>query len=139
VTGVQTCALPISKPIPNSQSFQTYAPVASPGCAAAAGQTRGLVLRYRGALIVANYVAGALRDDQGFAGLDPTNTEKWVTFNHGRTGAAVIPTPLSRVDRSDNRGCMSQNGADWMARRGHDFADILRFYYGDDIAISPLG
>ncbi|MEZ4293852.1 MAG: SpoIID/LytB domain-containing protein [Polyangiaceae bacterium] len=123
------------KPLPNSQSFQTYAAVASPACAAATAETRGLLLRYQGALIVANYVAGArLRDDGLFAD-DPTKTEKWVTYNRGRWGTNVVPTPLSRVDRKDNRGCMSQNGADWMARRGHTFVTILRFYYGEDAAI----
>lgn len=124
-----------AKPIPNSQSFQTYAAVASPGCAAAAGQTRGVVLRYRGGLIIANYVAGArLRDDGMFLD-DPTRTEKWVTYNRGRAGAQVVPTSLSRVDRPDNRGCMSQNGSDWMARRGLGFVAILRFYYGEDVFI----
>lgn len=126
------------KPIPNSQSFQTYAPSPSPACSSATSQTRGLVMRYRGALLIANYVAGARFDDAGQPTSDPTRTEKWVTYNRGRTGTLVIPTPLSRTDRTDNRGCMSQNGADFMARRGHDFATILRFYYGDDVWISPL-
>lgn len=121
------------KPIPNSQAFQAYAAVASPACSAATVQTRGLVLRWAGKLIVANYVAGARLTADGTLGDDPTRTEKWVTYNRGRMGPQVIPTPLSRVDRSDNRGCMSQNGADWMARRGVDFAGILRFYYGDDV------
>ncbi|MBK8251532.1 MAG: hypothetical protein IPK82_02545 [Polyangiaceae bacterium] len=123
------------KPIPNSQEFQAYAPVASAACAEATRQTRGLVLRYQGQLIVANYVAGARLRDDGTPGDDPTRTEKWVTYNGDRFGPQVIPTPLSRTDRSDNRGCMSQNGADWMARRGFDFVRILRFYYGQDAAI----
>ncbi len=124
------------KPIPNSQSFQTYAPVASPACTAATAQTRGLLLRHGGALVVASYVAGAHLDDAGLAASDPSRTEKWVTYNHGRTGTLVVKTPLLRTDRADNRGCMSQNGADWMARRGHDFVAILRFYYGDDVWIT---
>jgi len=124
-----------AKPLPNSEGFQTYAATASPGCLAAAGQTRGVVLRWGGALIVANYVAGARLKEDGTLGDDPTRTEKWVTNNRGRTGMQVLPTPLSRVDRADNRGCMSQNGSDWMARRGLDFAAILRFYYGDDVWI----
>lgn len=123
------------KPIPNSQEFQAYAPVASAACGEATRQTRGLVLRYQGRLMVANYVAGARLRDDGTPGDDPTRTEKWVTYNGDRFGSQVIPTPLSRVDRSDNRGCMSQNGADWMARRGFDFVRILRFYYGQDAAI----
>lgn len=122
-----------ARPLPNSQEFQTYASVASPGCAAAAGQTRRLVMRWSGSLLIANYVAGARLKDDGFTGDDPTRTEKWVTYNRGRVGPRVIPTALSRVDRADNRGCMSQNGADWMARRGFDFVAILRFYYGDDV------
>jgi hypothetical protein len=124
-----------AKPLPNSQEFQTYAAVASPGCLAATGQTRGLVLRFGGALIVANYVAGGRLKDDGTVLDDPTRTEKWVTYNRGRIGTQVVPTPLSRVDRSDNRGCMSQNGSDWMARRGLDFSAILRFYFGDDVWI----
>lgn len=124
-----------AKPIPNSQAFQTYAPVASPACAAAGARTRGLVLRYQGTLIIANYVAGArLREDGAFLD-DPTRTEKWVTYNRGRAGPQVLPTALSRPDRADNRGCMSQNGSNWMARRGHGFATILRFYYGEDVFI----
>lgn len=126
------------KPIPNSESFQTYAASPSPACSSATMQTRGLVMRYRGALLIANYVAGARFDDAGLPTSDPTRTEKWVTYNQGRTGTLVIPTPLSRTDRADNRGCMSQNGADFMARRGHDFVTILRFYYGDDVWITPL-
>lgn len=123
------------KPIPNSQSFQTYAEVATQACSAATIQTRGVVLRYRGMLIVANYVAGARFNPDGSFLDDPTRTEKWVTYNRGRAGPAVIPTPLSRIDRTDNRGCLSQNGSDWMARRGHDFTSILRFYYGEDVLI----
>lgn len=124
------------KPIPNSQSFQTYAAVATPACSAATAQTRGLVLRFGGALVVASYVAGARLDDAGAVSSDPTHTEKWVTYNHGRAGAGVQKTPLLNTDRADNRGCMSQNGADWMARRGHDFVTILRFYYGEDVWIT---
>jgi peptidoglycan hydrolase-like amidase len=124
-----------ARPLPNSQEFQTYAAVASSGCVAATAQTRGLVLRYHGALIVANYVAGARLNADGTPGEDATRTERWVTYNRGRIGPFVSPTPLSRVDRADNRGCMSQNGADWMARRGHDFGAILRFYYGEDVFI----
>ncbi len=122
-------------PLPNSQEFQTYAAIASPACTAATSQTRGLVLRWGGALIVANYVAGAHLKEDGSLGDDATRTEKWVTYNRGRTGTQVIPTPLSRVDRKDNRGCLSQNGSDWMARRGLPFGAILRFYYGDDVWI----
>lgn len=124
-------------PIVNSQKFQVFAKTALPTCVAAVEATRGMVANWQGRLIIANYVAGAIWKD-GAPGPDPTRTEKWVTYNEGLTGKSVKPTRLSSVQRSDNRGCMSQNGADWLARAGRSFADILRFFYGADLEITGL-
>ncbi|HRI65774.1 MAG TPA: SpoIID/LytB domain-containing protein, partial [Polyangium sp.] len=123
-----------SSPVPNSQKFQVYSRGAFPQCIAAVEATRGEVGRYEGRLIIANYVAGAIWSN-GRPGNDPTNTEKWVTYNMGRTGKSVLPTKLSHTGRSDNRGCMSQNGADALARTGRTYKDILRFFYGNDLEI----
>lgn len=125
-------------PVPNSQKFQVYSRSAFPQCIAAVEATRGEVARYEGRLIIANYVAGALWTN-GRPGNDPTNTEKWVTYNEGRSGKAVSPTKLSLTSRSDNRGCMSQNGADWLARNGRSYHEILRFFYGADIELGTKG
>ena len=125
-------------PLVNSQSFQTYATVANAASATATRATAGMVAEYDGALVQANYVAGALLDAQGNASDDPTNTERWVTYNEGLTGSDVRPTPLSGR-RSDNRGCMSQNGADWLSRHGYNAARILRYYYGADLKITGGG
>lgn len=121
-------------PIPNSQKFQVYSRGAFPQCITAVEATRGEVARYQGRLVIANYVAGAIWTN-GRPGKDPTNTERWVTYNMGRTGKSVLPTKLSHTGRSDNRGCMSQNGADALARSGRNYQDILRFFYGADLEL----
>lgn len=124
-----------TRPLVNSQSFQTYAPVANAASSAATRATAGMVAEYDGALVQANYVAGALLDADGNPGDDPTNTERWVTYNDGLIGDEVRPTPLSGR-RKDNRGCMSQNGADWLSRHGYSAAQILRYYYGADLHLT---
>lgn len=123
--------------IPNSQKFQVFAREALPQCVAAVEATRGEVARYEGSLIIANYVAGALWSNGRPSPNDPTNTEKWVTYNEGRTGKSVLPTKLSHTARADNRGCMSQNGADALARAGagRNYRDILRYFYGADVDV----
>jgi hypothetical protein len=123
------------KPVPNGEHFQVYKPTASPRAATATAETAGLVCRYQGELTICNYVAGAFWTAEGQPGKDPTHTEKWVTYNEGKTGAAVQPSPISHTGRPDNRGCMSQNGADWLARHGRDHLAILRYFYGADLAI----
>jgi Stage II sporulation protein len=125
-------------PLVNSQKFQVFAKKASPQCVDAVNATRGMVAKHGGRLIIANYVAGAIWSN-GVPGADPTKTEKWVTYNDGKRGALVSPTKLSSVKRADNRGCMSQNGADWLARNGKTFEAILRFFYGADLEISSNG
>jgi hypothetical protein len=123
-------------PLLNSTRFQTYSrskPAA--GCADAARRVRGIVIRHRGRLIFANYVAGAFRRADGSLGQDPTNTEKWVTYNVGRSGSDVVPTKLALTTHPGNRGCMSQNGAQWLAARGYNHGTILRYFYGEDIEL----
>jgi hypothetical protein len=123
-----------TNPIVNSQKFQVFVKKALPQCVDAVNATRGMVAKYGGRLIIANYVAGSIWKD-GKPGSDPTNTEKWVTYNEGRTGPSVQPTRLSSMKRPDNRGCMSQNGADWLGRNGRSYIFILRYFYGADIEI----
>ncbi len=124
-----------TSPIENTERFQTYAMKATARAREATAVTRGIVGRYRGEMIIANYVAGAHRNEDGSLGPDPTRTERFVTYNEGRTGDAVRPSKLASPARSDNRGCKSQNGADWLARHGRDYRAILRFYYGADLEI----
>lgn len=127
-----------ANPIPNSNRFQVYVHTPSKQAVEATSDTAGLVCRYMGELIICNFVAGALWTKEGKPGQDPTETEKWVTYNEGRTGPDVRPSPISLPTRKDNRGCMSQNGSDWLARHGRDYGAILRYFYGADLAIEPL-
>jgi len=106
-------------------------------------RTRGVVLAYADVPIAAFYVAGAKPSDRetcvAVAGDDdPTNTERWVTYNEGRAGNEVEQTPLGWVDPSNvrNRGCMSQWGSRCLEERGDSFATIARFYYGADIVLA---
>jgi hypothetical protein len=130
--------------IGDGQSDQVYTCGRAPGPAhvAAARATSGIVLQYPEAdatQVAAFYVAGALQDGPPCRGgtSDPTNTERYVTYNEGQSGGDVIQTTLGLVDPANlaNRGCMSQNGSDCLADAGYDVRAILRFYYGDDIAI----
>ncbi len=114
---------------------------------AAVRATSGLVLRYGQTQVAGFYVAGAKwsppmcsSDSAGngrLADLDPTNTERYVTYNAGRSGHDVVQTSLGFVDPRNraNRGCKSQNGAACLARDGWRYDEIVRFYYGDDIEI----
>lgn len=122
-------------PIINSEKFQTYAKSAFKTCIHAVETTRGVVARYQERLIVGNYVAGALWTN-GAPGADAANTERFVTYNEGRRGKFVKPTKLADTRRSDNRGCMSQNCANWLAGQGRRHPEILRYFYGADLEIS---
>lgn len=121
-------------PIDNSQKFQVFAKSAFKTCISAVEATRGMVARYQKRLIVANYVAGAIWTN-GAPGADTTKTERFVTYNEGKKGTFVTPTKLADTKRPDNRGCMSQNAANWLAKRGSKYPAILRHFYGADLEL----
>jgi hypothetical protein len=106
---------------------------------AAVAATSGQVLMYDGVVIAAFFVAGALQSPPSCTGgtSDPTSTEQWVTYNWGNMGASVVQTPLGWVSPANdyNRGCLSQNGSHCLSDAGWTYDDILRFYYGMDIAL----
>jgi hypothetical protein len=103
----------------------------------AVAETSGEVLQYMGTQVAAFYVAGALQEPPGCigGGSDPTATERYVTYNEGRSGADITQTTLGFVSPGNfaNRGCMSQNGSHCLAELGRESDEILRFYYGEDI------
>ncbi|MBI5499045.1 MAG: VCBS repeat-containing protein [Deltaproteobacteria bacterium] len=105
-------------------------------------ETAGQVLMYRDIVVCAFFVAGANPGDRGscvaVAGdSDPTNTERYVTYNEGLSGSAVHQTTLGWVSPTNyrNRGCLSQWGSRCLDEAGTGYADILRFYYGADIVL----
>jgi hypothetical protein len=131
------------KPVPNGESFQVCARVAFPHCQKAAASTSGGLVLHRGRVVLTSYVAGALWPSgkvpspaAARSAPDPTGTEKWVTYNDGHVGRSVVPSPIASLSSPDNRGCMSQNGAVALAKLGHSWAQILRFFYGADATFS---
>jgi hypothetical protein len=126
------------KPVVNGESFQAYAASANPGCIEAAKATRGMVARYQGELIVGNYVAGALVRSDGSLGKDWSHTEVFVTYNEGKSGDQVSPAPkpIALPSRPDNRGCMGQNRAHWLADSGYFADEILRYFFGADMELN---
>jgi hypothetical protein len=115
-------------------------------------ETQGVYLMSHDTLTYGFYVAGDSTPDAECVGNSGT-TEKWITYNEGRTGTDVIQTKLGwrhspgDVGYGQNRGCFSQWGSVCLEAKGRDWKDILRFYYGDDIeivqaqadCIEPLG
>ncbi len=101
--------------------------------------TSGQVLQYMGTTIAAFFVAGAYQSPPGCSGgtNDPTGTEGDVTYNEGLSGSNITQSPLGWVNpgNKENRGCMSQNGANCLASAGQSYDQILKFYYGADISI----
>ena len=138
------------------QVFRCSYTTAGPRHYEAARATRGQYLRWNGELIAPFYVAGSIPANQsdglaedaclGPGGNDPTDTEKWVTYNLGRSSCDIDMTPLGWIpDDGDcnrnpqNRGCASQNGQACLGRRGWFHYQMFPYYYGDDIEIAMAG
>ncbi|MBL4632537.1 MAG: hypothetical protein JKY56_01620 [Kofleriaceae bacterium] len=102
-------------------------------------ETSGLVFRYAGEYVSGFYVAGSVQNSSDCEGgtVDPTNTQKFVTYNQGLSGNGVNQTSLGfrHPDNFGNRGCMSQNGANCLAERGDTAVDIIQYFYGSDIGV----
>ncbi|MCB9705644.1 MAG: hypothetical protein H6711_27510 [Myxococcales bacterium] len=135
----------------DGQGCQVYTCGAQPGAKAmqAAAETAGMYLSYNNTikgrvLTYAFYVAGDNDQTAGCKGVDPAaGTEKFVTYNEGKTGTNVKETTLgfqfkdpNNYGYGQNRGCMGQ----WSARclennKGYDYKKILQYFYGADIEI----
>lgn len=104
----------------------------------AVSATSGQYLAYGGMLTYGFYVNGSTSFDASCRNQGTGSNNSRVTFNGGKTGTSVTQTTLGYVGPpgfGQNRGCMSQNGADCLADQGKSYTDILKFYYGDDIQI----
>jgi MYXO-CTERM domain-containing protein len=129
--------------IGDGQSDQVYTCSAQPQQKHydAVNATAGQVLIYQGVVICSFYVAGAKPSTATCVAAsgdsDPTNTEKYVTYNEGKTGSSVTQSTLGWVDPANkyNRGCKSQNGAHCLSLKGKPYHQILPFYYGADIQL----
>lgn len=91
-------------------------------------ETEGLVLKYANKVVCAFYVSGT------------GTTEKYVTLNEGKGGDGIMQTDLGWVTNPPsknphNRGCMGQVQANELASEGYAWQEILKYFYGSDIAI----
>src|SRR5690554_6325628 len=103
-------------------------------------ETSGMVLTHNGKIFMPFYVAGSTNVNTNTChARDNAGTQKYVTYNEGRTGASVQGSPLGWIGSPANRGAMSQNGSACLARKGWKAERILRFWYGDDMRVHKLG
>ena len=112
----------------------------------AVAETEGEFLSFNNVTTASFYVAGAIpSSSSGVAGpndFDPTNTQRFVTYNrlndlagpNNRGSSLGFRGTLSNPNYP-NRGAMSQNGADTLSDNGAYYADILKFFYGGDIQL----
>lgn len=125
--------------IADGTSDQVYSCGSAPTAAQikAVADTAGQVLRYKGTTICAFFVAGGAGSPPGCVGSAAAATEKYVTYNEGKSGAGIEQTTLGWVSPTNdrNRGCFSQLGSRCLADAGRPFDEILRFYYGADITL----
>lgn len=101
--------------------------------------TAGMYLSYGGLLTYGFYVNGSSKLDAGCKNAGNSSLDGYITFNAGKTGKQVKQTKLGYVGPpgyGQNRGCMSQFGANCLDKKGKSYVDILKFYYGDDIEIA---
>ncbi|MGB1015936.1 MAG: SpoIID/LytB domain-containing protein [Nannocystaceae bacterium] len=139
-------AMETSGEICDSQGCQVYSCDATPNelQRQAVEETAGMYMMYNDTLTYGFYVAGDSTVQPPLCIGDDNNagTEKFVTYNGGKTGEDVSQTTLGFIfDPGDfgygqNRGCMGQ----WAARclennNGATYLDILKYFYGDDIEI----
>lgn len=125
----------------NSQSCQVYSCSKTPTALhhQAVDETSGMYLSYDAMLTYGFYVAGDNNTAPPSCVGSTGTTEKWVTYNEGKTGADVQQTALGYVSYpifGQNRGCMGQWGARCLENnKSYDYLGILRFYYGADIQV----
>lgn len=142
--------------IRNSQADQVYSCSYRPNGPgpehiAAAEATKGQYLEWENSIVAAFYVAGAIPPNpdpndpinscRGNGGSDPTSTQRWVTYNWGKSGCDIDMTNLGFVPADcrgnpHNRGCASQNGQTCLSNVGVGYQDQIKYFYGDDIVIA---
>lgn len=126
----------------DGQGCQVYSCGSTPNAKQmqAVQETAGQYLMYDSTLTYGFYVAGDPNTAApACVGNDANaSTEKYVTYNEGKTGGDVVQTTLGYVSYpifGQNRGCMGQWGARCLEGKGYDYKKILQFYYGADIQI----
>ncbi len=118
----------------------------------AATETRGQYLSWKNEIVASFFVAGSTPANPDsndpfnsckVSGEDSSSvgTQKWVTYNKGKSGCDVELTKLGLVpddcnDNPQNRGAASQNGHACLATAGVKYDDQFAMYYGEDIKLT---
>lgn len=133
----------------NGQGCQVYSCGRTPTALhrQAVDNTSGVIMRYNDNLTIGFYVAGDKTPNSNCVGNSAgvANTERWVTYNEGRTGTDVEQTRLgfrhstTSGEYGQNRGALSQWGAQCLSTNfDYGSLDILRYYYGEDIEFEQV-
>ncbi|QQE13329.1 PEP-CTERM sorting domain-containing protein [Planctomycetota bacterium] len=114
----------------------------------AVNATSGEIVAFNDSFICSFYVAGSKPSTLPLSPSDNTaktfwqtnSTETYVTYNYpdNNWGSNNQGSSLGWLSNPVNRGCMSQNGADFLADKGMNYIDILKYYYGGDIQIESV-
>ena len=105
--------------------------------------TRGQYLQWKGKVVAPFYVAGSEPPNPASSCRGTgvwSSTERYVTYNEGKTGCNVSMTslgwnPADCNSNPHNRGAASQHGQACLANAGRNHQEMIRYYYGNDIEI----
>ncbi|QQE13330.1 hypothetical protein JD969_07690 [Planctomycetota bacterium] len=138
--------------IQNGQSHQVFRTPNNPSPEQkhkdAVNATAGEILTFNGKYICSFYVAGSKPKTLPLSPSDETEkviswaypTEKYVTYNYpdNNWDSNNQGSTLGSLSNPINRGCMSQNGANYLAGMGLNYIDILKYYYGGDVQLESV-
>ena len=115
---------------PNHQSYKAALAATSPSCAEAVERTRGLVLMYDAQAIRCYYSNSnggtTKRTDEVWSAKLPYYQHRADPWDTAARNAAAAQ---GKTIKASHGVGLSQVGAEYAARLGEDFADILAFYY----------
>lgn len=145
-----------NKTLKDSTQHQVYGcAYASPTPAIyeAVNATRGIILSHGNQLVAGMHAQGSRTSTSTCRPSEKeTGSTEWrITYNQGRSGAKChepaavaatcltpAPRPAGHPDSPNNRGVMSQFGAECLGLQGKDHATILAFYFGTDAVLTPV-
>jgi hypothetical protein len=104
-------------------------------------ETRGEVVLWNGKITAGFFVAGSRRTAETCrATSDPTNTERFVTYNFGLVEGTSDGSKIGVRGDDVNRGCMAQNLANCLAvTASYDYGMLSRYFYGSDVQVATIG
>jgi len=117
-----------------------YGKFVSDDAANAVADTVGQVVKVGGELSAGFFVAGSSRAALTCKELsDPTRTERYVTYNFGRTSVETEHSSIGSSRNEDNHGCFGQRMANCLAAATPmEYTALLRYFYGSDAQVAKM-